>query len=115
MQVENKVIIEGKILKNLKIEEESSYFYCSVLSGKHQLEDGNMINKYTIIKTVYPEADGSKYIKENSFIRVIGKLDSEQFKSQSGKTVFNKIVLASKLVPLFYNRETDSFEEKVDV
>ena len=115
MQVKNEIIIEGKILKNLKIEETSSYFYCSVLSGKHQLEDGATINKYTIIKVVYPEADGEKYIRENSFIQVIGKLDSEQFKSQSGKTVFNKIVLANKLVPLFYNRETDSFEVREDV
>ena len=115
MQVKNIMIIEGKILKNLKVEEASSYFYCSVLSGKHKLENGDLINKYTIIKVVYPEADGGKYIRENSFVRVTGQLDSEQFKSQSGKTVFNKIVLANKLEPLFYSRETNSLEECANV
>ena len=46
-------------------------------------------------------------------VRIYGKLDSEQYETDKGKIVYNKIICADKILKIRFNKETDQYEEVI--
>lgn len=101
--MENKVIVDGKIQKDVKVFSNSIIFNLSIITGTYKTFNDNLKNRYTFIKCMYkgevtPEIE--KLLSEDSYIHLDGKLDSEHYKSKTGKIVYNKIIVAEKVTPL---------------
>ena len=52
-------------------------------------------------------------VQPNNMVRVYGKIDSEQYETDSGKTVYNKILCAEKVVKIRFNKDTQQYEEVI--
>ena len=77
----NEIVIDARIQKEIHIFSELATFNAAIRTGTFTLIDGSE------------------------------KIDSEQYKAKSGKTVFNKIIRADRIIPLKYNHSTGTYEE----
>lgn len=110
----NTVIVDVKVQPNTVVLDRVMNFTGSVKSGKYQLLDGSMRNRYTFIRIEYAADEDipeniKRLIRPGSFVRVIGMLDSNPYKAKSGKTVYNKILRALDFQPIHYDYETKDF------
>ena len=116
MYLKNEFILDGKIQKDVKVFNDIINFNISSITGEYITLENRKKNRYTFIRVIY---DGQiddkikKIISEGNFIRVYGKLDSEQYESKSGKIVYNKILKASKVTLLNYDPEFGIFTEVI--
>ena len=76
--------------------------------------DGTKKNRFTYIRVVFPQQI-TKYLEDilqpGAMIRIYGKLDSEQYKTASEKIVYNKILVANKIVKIKYDKELKDYVE----
>jgi single-stranded DNA-binding protein len=106
MYLKNEVIIDGKVQKDVKYFSDVINFNLSIITGKYLTPDNVTKKRYTFIKTIYKGEINDKIkdiIKTGNFIRVQGKLDSEQYQSQTGKIVYNKILVIDNVTLLNYD------------
>lgn len=112
----NNVIIDGRIQENTNLFSDIASFNISALTGKFKLVNNKEKNRFTYIRVIYPfEVDDyiESIIQPNTMIRVYGKLDSEQYETDSGKIVYNKVISADKLVRIHFNKDTNQYEEVI--
>ena len=110
----NEIVIDGKVQKDAKVMSEMTSFNICAITGEYQLVDNTKRNRYTYIRVLYPTdetPDLKKILMPREMVRVYGKLDSEQYVSKSDKIVYNKVLTATKVVPLRYNKELGEYEE----
>lgn len=96
---ENKVILEGQVQDNLKIENNKITFSLKANTNFIQYPRNTRVI-HTIIKICKQgkvTQEQLKLLQPYNTIKVVGKLDSEHYKSRSGKTVYNKIILADEI------------------
>ena len=112
--VKNEIVIDGKVQKDAKVMSEMTTFNICVITGEYKFVDNTKRNRYTYIRVLYP-TNGTKEITDmlapRNMVRVYGKLDSEQYVPKSDKIVYNKVLTATKVVPLKFNRDTNEYEE----
>lgn len=112
----NQIIIDGCVQKNVNLLSEVASFNLSAITGKFTLVDNSKKNRFTYIRVIFPQ-EITEYIESiiqpNNMVRVYGKLDSEQYETESGKTVYNKIICAEKLVKIRYNKVTNQYDEVI--
>lgn len=112
--VKNEIVIDGKVQKDAKVMSEITTFNICAITGEYKFVDNTKRNRYTYIRVLYP-TNGTKEITEmlapRNMVRIYGKLDSEQYVSKSDKIVYNKVLTATKVVPLKFNRDTNEYEE----
>lgn len=116
MFIKNEIVLDGKVQKNVKVFDEIINFNLSANTGIYIDSNNEQKNRYTFIRVLYVGEINDKVkniIKQGNFIRVYGKLDSEQYKSQSGKIVYNKILCVNKITKLEYDQDLDMFIEVV--
>lgn len=104
----NEFILDGKIQKDVKYFDEVIVFNLSVITGKTKTLKNKDRDKFTFIKVLYlGEIDDEirNLLQEGNLIRVYGKLDSEQYVVNSGKTVYNKILSSNKVEGLEDGKE----------
>lgn len=100
MDLKNEIILDGKVQKDVKVFDEVINFNISAITGEYKTLENTKKNRYTFIRVVYVgdiNDEVKNTIKTGNFIRIYGKLDSEQYKSQSGKIVYNKILCINKV------------------
>lgn len=110
----NEIVIDARIQKEIHIFSELATFNAAIRTGTFALIDGSEKNRHTYIKVIYAgEIDDTlkNTLVDFNLVRIYGKIDSEQYKAKSGKTVFNKIIRADRIIPLKYNRSTGTYEE----
>ena len=103
----NEIVIDGKVQKDAKVMSEMTSFNICAITGEYQLVDNTKRNRYTYIRVLYPTdetPDLKKILMPRAMVRVYGKLDSD-------KIVYNKVLTATKVVPLRYNKELGEYEE----
>jgi single-stranded DNA-binding protein len=112
----NQVILDGCVQKNVNLLSEISSFNLSAITGEFTLPNNKKKNRFTYIRVVYPR-DIDEYLESvvqpNNMVRVYGKIDSEQYETESGKTVYNKILCAEKVVKIRFNKDTQQYEEVI--
>lgn len=112
----NQVIIDGCVQKNVNLLSEIASFNLSAITGSFTLIDNRKKNRFTYIRVIYPN-EVTDYIESivqpDNMVRIYGKLDSEQYNTESGKTVYNKILCADKIVKIRYNKDTQQYEEVI--
>ena len=116
MFLRNEVVLDGKVQKDVKVFDKIINFNISAITGEYTSPQNIKKNRYTFIRAVY-EGDVTEEIKkiivEGNFVRVYGRLDSEQYNSKAGKKVYNKILVINKATKLEYDRQTGIFMEVV--
>ena len=115
--LKNEFILDGKIQRDIKLFDSLANFNISATTGQTITLENRKKNRYTFIRVIYTGkiSDGLKRILcENSFIRIYGKLDSEQYIDRNGKTVYNKILHATKICKLVSDQEGNITEIEVD-
>ena len=103
MKLKNEIVLDGKVQKDVKIFDEVINFNISAITGEYTNLENNKKNRYTFIRVVYDgeiNDEVKSIIKTGNYIRIYGKLDSEQYKSQTGKIVYNKILCVNKVEKL---------------
>lgn len=103
MKLKNEIILDGKVQKDVKIFDEVINFNISAITGEYKNLENNKKNRYTFIRVIYVGEitdEVKSIIKTGNYIRIFGKLDSEQYKSQTGKIVYNKILCVDKVEKL---------------
>lgn len=112
----NQIIIDGCVQKDTKLFDEIATFNISAITGKFKLMDNTTKNRFTYIRVIYP-GEINEYLESilepGSMIRITGKLDSEQYNTQSNKTVYNKIICAEKIVKIHFDKEIGEYVEVV--
>lgn len=112
----NQIIIDGCVQKNVNLLSEISSFNLSAITGEFTLLDNKKKNRFTYIRVIYPK-EITEYIESiiqpNNMVRVYGKLDSEQYETENGKTVYNKILCADKVVKIRFNKDSQQYEEVI--
>lgn len=114
MEYKNQIILDGKIQKDVKYFSDIINFNISSVTGVYQIPEGGKRNRYTFIRSIYEGPIDNKIrtiICQGNYVRVYGSIDSEQYKSQTGKIVYNKILRINKIKLLKYNEYLDEFEE----
>ena len=116
MYLKNEIILDGKVQKDVKYFDELINFNISSITGEYLTPENTTKNRYTFIKTIYNGDVTDKVkniIKTGNFVRLYGKLDSEQYKSQTGKIVYNKVLVVNKVTQLLYEPEFGIFTEVI--
>lgn len=116
MYLRNEIVLDGKVQKDVKIFDKLVNFNISAITGRYITPQNLERNRYTFIRVVYEgevTEEVKDSIKEGNFVRIYGKLDSEQYKSQTGKFVYNKILVVNKVTKLDYDRQQGIFVEVV--
>ena len=112
----NQVIIDGCVQKDTKLYEDIASFNISSITGEYNCLDGNKKNRFTYIRVVFQETI-TEYLESilqpGVMIRIYAKLDSEQYKTTSEKTVYNKILVANKIVRIKYDKTIKDYVEVV--
>lgn len=107
-EIKNEFILDGKVQKEVNILSDIASFNISSITGTMKRPDNTSRYKYTFIRVLYTGED-IELLKEKlfpgAFIRLYGKLDSEQYIDKNGKTVYNKILLANHISLLKNNEE----------
>lgn len=101
--LKNEFILDGKIQKDVKYFDDIIVFNLSVVTGKTKTLKNKDRDKFTFIKILYLGEitdETTALIQEGNMVRVYGKLDSEQYVVNSGKTVYNKILSAHRVESL---------------
>lgn len=106
MYLKNEIVLDGKVQKDVNYFDEMINFNISAITGTYLTPTNYKKNRYTFIRVIY-EGDITDEIKEiiksGNFVRICGKLDSEQYKSKTGKIVYNKILVVNKVTKLEYD------------
>lgn len=118
----NECIIDAKIKDVTKLNNftDRLVFGVSISNGTVRYDDNFIRKKFTFIRVIYynnniNELNAVKeLIKYNNFIRIYGKLDSEMYVTTNGKNVYNKILIAHKIVKIKWNDESDEYIEILD-
>lgn len=112
----NQVLIDGCVQKDTKLYEDIASFNISSITGDYNCPDGKKKNRFTYIRVVFPETI-TEYLESilqpGAMIRIYAKLDSEQYKTTSEKTVYNKILVANRIVRIKYDKEIKDYVEVV--
>jgi hypothetical protein len=112
----NQITIDGCVQKDAKLYEEIANFNISAITGEYTCVDGSKKNRFTYIRVVYPKPI-TEYLESvlepGVMIRIYGKLDSEQYKTASDKIVYNKILVANKIVKIKYDKDLKDYVEVV--
>ena len=98
--MKNEFTLDGKIQKDVKDLDSVIVFNLSVVTGKTKTLKNKDRDKFTFIKVLYLgeiNDEVRNLLQEGNFVRVYGKLDSEQYVVNSGKVVYNKILSAHKV------------------
>ena len=108
MYQKNEIILDGKVQKDVKYFDKVINFNISSITGQYTTPENLIKNRYTFIKAIYSSEDVIEdevkdIIKTGNYIRVYGRLDCEQYKSQTGKVVYNKVIMIDKVVLLKYD------------
>ena len=110
----NEFVLDGKVQKGVKLFDEVASFNISAITGEYLLPDETRCNRYTYIRVVFV-GKITEYVKETiktgNLVRLIGKLDSEQYVAKTGKVVYNKVLRVSDVKRLKYNKSTKEYEE----
>ena len=112
----NKITIDGCVQKDAKLYEEIANFNISAITGEYTCIDGTKKNRFTYIRVVFPQTITeylASILEPGIMIRIYGKLDSEQYKTASDKIVYNKIIVAEKIVKIKYDKELKDYVEVV--
>lgn len=110
----NNIILDGCVQKDVKLFDEVASFNISSITGKYTCVDGSEKNRFTYIRVVYAgEVDEriEDILQPGAMIRVYGKLDSEQYVTNSNKVVYNKIICTDKVVRIRYSEEINEYVE----
>jgi hypothetical protein len=110
----NEIILDCCVQKEVKLFEEIANFNVSAITGKYKLVDGSYKNRFTYIRVIYSgeiNEQVSEIIQPDAMIRIYGKLDSEQYTTINNKRVYNKVIIADKVVRIKYNIDTGKYEE----
>lgn len=112
--IRNEIVLDGKVQKDAKVLAEVSTFNISAITGEYKLTDNSKRNRYTYIRVIYvgdktPELE--KLLQTGNMVRIYGKLDSEQYVAKSNKVVYNKILNATKITQLVFDKETKEYRE----
>ena len=114
MYLQNQIVLDGKVQKDVKIFDDIVNFNLSSITGKYISPNNEEKSRYTFIRVIY-DGEVTDKIKQilqpGNFIRMYGKLDSEQYQSKTGKIVYNKILVAEKINQLKYDPEFGIFTE----
>lgn len=116
-KLKNEFILDGRVQKDVKVFDKLINFNISSITGQTTTPDNKKRNRYTFIRVLYIGDISDELrdtITENSFIRIYGKLDSEQYIDRNGKTVYNKILHAYKISKLSYDPDGDIVEIEVN-
>ena len=111
----NQSILDGYVLKDTKLFDKVASFNISSVTGTFTDINGNKRKRYTYIRVIYPKditPEAEEIIKEGNYIRIYGKLDSEQYKNEKGRIVYNKVLCAYKVVKLEYDVESGKYIER---
>lgn len=103
MKLKNEIILDGKVQKDVKVFDEVINFNISAITGEYNNLENTKKNRYTFIRVIYVgeiNDEVKSIIQTGNYIRIYGKLDSEQYKSQTGKIVYNKILCVNKVEKL---------------
>ena len=98
--MKNEFILDGKIQKDVKYFDDVIVFNLSIITGKTKTLRNKDRDKFTFIKVLYLgniDENIKNIIQEGNQVRVYGKLDSEQYVVNSGKTVYNKILSSNQV------------------
>ena len=112
--LKNEFILDGKVQKDVKVFDTMISFNVASITGKVQTIENRYRNRFTFIRVLYVNNIDDKIkeiISEGNYIRIYGKLDSEQYIDKNGKTVYNKILNANRVVLL---QEVDGKMEEVE-
>lgn len=110
----NKVILDCCVQKDVKLFEETANFNVSAITGRYICLDNTEKNRFTYIRVIYPnEIDDrlEEILQPGIMIRVYGKIDSEQYVTSSNKVVYNKIIVAEKIVRIRFNEDIQEYVE----
>lgn len=110
----NTGIIDVKIQPDVKLFDEIVNFNVSAKTGVFTLPDGTQRPRYTFIRVIYPckVTDSIRQLLQaGKFVRIYYHFDSEQYVAKSGKTVYNKILVADKITAIKYDKESDDYIE----
>lgn len=116
--MKNYLEIDGRIQSELVTDENCYAFNFSAPTGLDYTLKGEQRLKYTYVRVVYFGDKGEKLkkdLKVGKFIRIYGKLDSEKYITTTGKAVYNKVIVAEKIVELAYDEDRDCYEEYVQL
>lgn len=109
----NQIIIDAMVQPDVKLFEEIANFNVSLLSGTFLLPNNSVKNRYTYIRVIYTgEVDDriKEIVQPGQFIRLYGKLDSEQYLAKSGKNVYNKVLNVHKIDKVKFNHQIYDYE-----
>lgn len=112
----NQIIIDGCVQKNTNLMSDIASFNISAKTGVFKLVNNNDKNRFTYIRVIYPyeiTSDIQELLIAGNMVRIYGKLDSEQYETDKGKIVYNKIICAEKIVKIRFNKEIDQYEEVI--
>ena len=110
----NQIILDCKVQKDVRLFDEVANFNVSSITGQYTLIDNTKKNRFTYIRVIYPhEVDDNimDILQPESMIRIYGKLDSEQYKTSSNKIVYNKILVAEKIIKIKYDKDIEDYVE----
>ena len=110
----NKVILDGSVQKDAKLFDEIANFNISSITGSYNCIDNTKRNRFTYIRVVFPHQLNEyleSILQPGAMIRIYGKLDSEQYKTASEKIVYNKILVADKIVRIKYDKNLKDYVE----
>ena len=101
--MKNEFILDGKVQKDVKTFDAMISFNVAAITGKTQTIENKYKNRFTFIRVLYlgeVTDEIRSIISEGNYVRIFGKLDSEQYIDKNGKTVYNKILNANKVEKL---------------
>ena len=104
----NKVILDGSVQKDARLFDEIANFNISSITGEYTLLDNTKQNRFTYLRVIYPHPIDEymeSILQAGTMIRIIGKIDSEQYKTSSNKIVYNKIIVADKIIKIKYKKK----------
>lgn len=110
----NKIILDCKVQKDVKLFEEIANFNVSAITGQYTCIDNSVKNRFTYIRVIYPNDIDERLeeiLQPGVMIRVYGKIDSEQYITSSNKVVYNKIICAEKIVRIRFNEDIQEYVE----
>lgn len=110
----NKITIDGCVQKDAKLYEEIANFNISAITGEYTCINGSKKNRFTYIRVVFPQKiteELEAILQPGAMIRIYGKLDSEQYKTSSNKIVYNKILVAEKIIKIKYDKDIEDYVE----
>ena len=110
----NKLVSDGCVQKDAKLFDDIANFNISAITGEFTCLDNTKKNRFTYIRVIYPKPVDEymeNILQPNSMIRIYGKLDSEQYITNSNKIVYNKVICADKIVRIRFDKNIEDYVE----